>query len=314
MHAHTFRATLEEINSQATDIPSYISYLKSLNLENQDPQDVLICGAGDSLACSKFVETYMNYRTRAFDPYDLILHPEAARDKIVYFLSVSGRTRANIEVAKKVKHAARYTVAITANVESKLVKSCSKVIELRFSKAHAITPGTNSFTASLTACASIFNSIPPIRAREILKNANKWASKIPDTKGTFHFVGTGEFYGIAMYGAAKIYEYCGGSADYQRTEEFSHLNLFATKRKDSVLILDLGESDERARELHSKLESNGVNSCILPSIGVDSVSNAIFRSICTQFLALKIARGRGLKQPAFLNNEALLNISDQMIY
>ncbi|MDG7000255.1 MAG: SIS domain-containing protein [Nitrososphaerota archaeon] len=312
----SFESTLRQIQAQEFDIPEYISILKSQKIQHVDPSDTVFCGAGDSLACARFVERLMNFEPRSVDPYDLLLYPRVGRGKKLYFVSVSGMTQTNITAAAAFKEHAKETIAITANPKSELAKSCSEIIELKFTQSHGLTPGTNSFTASLLACSMLFKTPPRIDVSKMLKEAKDWALKIPKTNGTFHFVGSGSFYAIAMYGAAKIYEFAGGPADYQLTEEFSHLNLFATKKDDLVVILSYGREDSKAEELNSNLKNKGFKSEVLPLLSETEhvLQRAIYYSLCLQYLALHVAQSRAFKQPAFLQNKKLLDISNRMIY
>lgn len=312
----SFASTIREIEAQERDIPEYISYIKSLHLENLNPREAIFSGAGDSLACSKFVERLMNFEPRAYDPYDVILNSRVAQDKKVYFISVSGRTKANIQAAKLIKRHAKETFAVTANPKSELAKTCSNTIELRFTKVPGLTPGTNSFTISLLACSMLFKNPPKIDVKLMVERAREWAKSVQVSKGTIHFIGSGSFYALAMYGAAKIYEFAGAASDYQLTEEFSHMNLFATRKQDTVMILSYGKEDEKANTLCTSLTKAGIKSMLLPTLGDSEhvLQRAIFQTICLQYLALKVARNRGVKQPAFLHNKTLLEISDKMIY
>ncbi len=160
---------LNEIESQETDLIRYVSYMKNLGIEKVKPEDTVLCGAGDSLACVKFTERLMKFRLRAFDPYDILLYPNAIRNKRVFFVSVSGKTRANILAAKSARHhGAKETIAITANPDSELARSCSRLIELKFSKYDGLTPGTNSFTTSILACATLFKNLEMLNVKGMI--------------------------------------------------------------------------------------------------------------------------------------------------
>jgi glutamine---fructose-6-phosphate transaminase (isomerizing) len=315
-----FQETVKQMEAQTDDLTEYSSYLRSLKLENVRPEDAVFCGAGDSLACARFAERLMNFKPRSFDPYDAILYPDVFRDKKVFFISVSGRTKSNIQAANIARRkGARETIAITANPESELAKSCSDFIELRFTKSGELTPGTNSFTASLLACGMLFKNTLRIRAANAIANAKSWAKEIVTTSdSTFHFVGSGSFYAIAMYGAAKIYEFAGSAADYQLMEEFSHLNLFSLKggNKDHTIILRFGSDDEKGKMLDATLTQAGFSSFLMPieEEREHVLQRAIYYSIHLQYLALNIALLNGLKAPSFLTKTDSLKVSNKMIY
>jgi fructoselysine-6-P-deglycase FrlB-like protein len=318
-----FRSTLQEIEAQAVDLSSYYSYLKSLNLKKTAPEDCVFCGAGDSLACAKFAERLTNFRSRAFDPYDILLYPNVVKNKKVFFVSVSGKTRTNVVAAKSAnQHGALETIAITANPESELARTCSRTIELKFWKAPELTPGTNSFTASLLASAMLFETPKNTDVKRLLEAARKSANSLSESmddfpEASYHFVGSGLYYPIAMYGAAKIFELVGTQAEYQLTEEFSHLNLFSVDKKRSrIMIFPAGKKDAKSSRLCSLLKKCGFKTCIVPSFNekIEPVWQSIFYSIILQYLALFIANKRGLERPAFLSNPVRRMVSDKMIY
>ena len=72
-----------------------------------------------------------------------------------------------------------------------------------------------------------------------------------------HFVSTGCLYPIAMYGAAKVFEFTGDRADYQLTEEFSHMNLFSMSDDDCVILMKSDENDLTAGKLNQELGQSG---------------------------------------------------------
>ena len=321
MQADTgFESTINEIEAQEDDLKGYISYIRSLKIESVKPEEAVFCGAGDSFACAKFSERLMNFKPRAFDPYDVILYPEVVRDKKVFFISVSGKTKSNILAAKAAKRrGARETIAITANPESELATCCSDTIELKFTKSEGLTPGTNSFTCSLLACGMLFKNPPRFDVKEMIANAKAWAAGVSDSPhSAYHFVGSGSFYALGIYGAAKIFEFAGGTADYQLTEEFSHMNLFSLQRgqADKVIILRFGLNDERATSLDAYLNANGIESLLIPIQAEKEhvLGRAVSYSIALQYLALNVARNRGLQRPAFLLDQERLEISNKMIY
>jgi len=312
-----FESTIKEIEAQQTDLLSFASELNSINISQIDPGASIFVGAGDSLACAMFVERLSNLRPRSMDPYEIYNIPEIARGKDVHFISVSGRTKSNVEAASTIEGIARNTVAITANPDSPLALNCSKVLEIKFTKAPGITPGTNSFTTSLLPCCRLFNKIPEISdLTGIFTRAKRWAESQSENADAVHFVSTGFLYPIAMYGSAKVFEFTGQRSDYQLTEEFSHLNLFCLRKEDLVVILRDGDKDLVATRLAHELNHEGYCAQVLEfkEPGMSSLEVAISGAIHMQYFALNMALRNGLEQPAFLSNQNLLQISNKMIY
>ncbi len=312
----SFDSTIGEIEAQQHDLPEYAKYLNSLSIDPINPGETIFVGAGDSLACAQFIERLMNFEPRAVDSYELAQNPQIARNKTVFFISVSGRTRSNIEAASAIKGIAKKTAAITANPESQLAKICSSIIQLKFTKLPGVTPGTNSFTSSLLACSRFFG---PIRAEFDLSpkmaSAKHWAESHSENAETVYFLATGFLYPIAFYGSVKVPEFSGERAEYQLTEEFSHMNLFSMTRKDLAIILNQA-SDPEAAQLYEELNRRGYCAELLDlkETHADPVEVAVIYSIYFQYFALNAALRKRLSRPAFLENPTLLDISNKMIY
>ncbi len=312
----SFDSTIGEIEAQQKDLPKYAEYLNSLSLDPIEPAEAILVGAGDSLACAQFVERWKRFQSRSFDPYELSQNPEVAREKKVYFISASGRTKSNIEAAESVRMFASETTAITANPVSPLSKVCSSTLPLKFTKLSGVTPGTNSFTSSLLACARLFGPVPSlINLRELERQAKLQAESHSENAETAYFLASGFLYPIAFYGATKLREIAGERGEYQLTEEFSHMDLLSLKKTDLILLLQ-SEEDSRTAQLAKELYNGGYCAELLKlADGLkDPVITAIIFSIYFQYFALSSAIRKGLNEPFFLKDSKLLNISSKMIY
>ncbi|MHB1907979.1 MAG: SIS domain-containing protein [Nitrososphaerales archaeon] len=312
-----FYETIRQMEAQVDELRNVKSSRARL-----DPGKVIFSGSGDSLACALFVQAQSNYKVRAIDPYDLTLSPGLAKGKVVCFISISGKTVTNVLASKLVeKNGALETIAITREQNSPLAKSCSKTILLDFLKSKEKTPGTNSFTSSLLTCASLIRKIPPrLKVEPIIESAKQWAKASTDKldpRAAIHFVGSGPFFGIAMYGMAKIVEFSGTRASCQSLEQFSHMDLFSLGSKDLVFVLRNSKNEEKATLLDGYLRESKFQSLLVPFPILekcDPVELAIWYSIHLQYLGLECALKRGYKAPAFLSNRDVLNISNNMIY
>src|SRR6266702_6116649 len=127
---------------------------------NLDPSRMIFTGSGDSFASSLFAHYLSEMQAFAADPYELQLHPRVAKNKTIFITSVSGKTRTNIQLARKVKGVAKKRVAITANSKSPLAKECDDVIQLRYRSLGILTSGTASFSAALLAVAALIRGLP----------------------------------------------------------------------------------------------------------------------------------------------------------
>jgi fructoselysine-6-P-deglycase FrlB-like protein len=309
----------EEIRYQIDDLPAFSRYLGSLGTPPDSERLGTGCafvGAGDSFAAAKAAEYLSEFRARALDPYDLLQNPTIAEGKHVYMISVSGRTRTNIEAAKAVHGIARRVTAITSDARSALAANCDDVIELRFRKTGAVTLGTVSFTTTLLACCSRVRELPMIPdLLPIFEGYVKWSDAIElPTAGTVFIVGTGLGYCMAVYGAAKIFEVLGSKSQYQATEQFSHMELFSLAEGDFILLIPASGKDRKVAQLESLLVGGGWNVAKTSLIGGDEVVHSILTSMQLQVLIWRTALRLGLEECSFKKKEKHLRISNRMIY
>jgi fructoselysine-6-P-deglycase FrlB-like protein len=309
----------EEIKYQIDDLPAYSRYLRSLDappeLERTGNNCVFV-GAGDSFAAAKAAEYLSGFRARALDPYDLLLKPTAVEGKHLFVISVSGRTRTNVEAAKAAHGIARRVTAITSDVRSALAEACDDAIELRFRKTGAVTPGTVTFTTTLLACYSRVRELPAMPDLGwAFDSSVKWSDTIElPTAGTVFIVGTGLGYCMAIYGAAKVYEVLGWKSQYQATEQFSHMELFSLSEGDFVLLIPASRADEKAAQLEDLLTGGGWNVAKTSLNEDDQVVHSILTSMQLQVLVWRTALRLGLEECSFKRKEKNLRISDNMIY
>ncbi len=117
------RGQVEELRVFAHGIGTQGGYL-------QRPSDLIFTGLGDSFACSLFASYLSRGLACAAGPYELQQYPEMTLGKTVFITSVSGRPRANLQLARGIKRLARKRVAVTANPASPLAKECVDIIPL----------------------------------------------------------------------------------------------------------------------------------------------------------------------------------------
>ena len=306
----------EEIESQLDDLPRFARQLRAHNhYRGSDPSDMVFTGAGDSLASSLFAAYLSNGKARAYDPYELQLCPNLIRQKILFLASVSGRTRANILLARRAKRLAKKRVAVTADKQSPLAKECDDTICLSYRSTGVLTSGTVSFTTSLLALASTVAKLPTLtNLRNIGVRPRKWAQHIKTFPNEgFIFSGSGIGYALSAYGAFKIHEVPGLSADYLQTEQFGHSKLFSVKKTDNIVCI-AALNDQKTRQLSTSLSKNGFRSQLLNLNAEDSIIAALQAAFCLQHLALSLARRRGLAECAFLLDAKRQRLSSRLIY
>jgi glucosamine--fructose-6-phosphate aminotransferase (isomerizing) len=307
----------QEIHNQVEDLPAFARELgKYGRFRNLDPSSMIFTGSGDSLASSLFAHYLSQMHAFAADPYELQLYPRVTNDKTLFITSVSGKTRTNLQLAKKVKGLAKERVAITANPESSLAKECDDLIQLRYRSQGVLTSGTASFSATLLAVASLVRRLPKLDSLPVMeRRAAGWAGGLRvHPRGEFLFVGSGTGYSLAMYAAFKIHEVLGLSAQYQHTEQLGHSQLFSLQEKSDNLLFLSPSSDKKTSEVFRVLSKNGFHAYLLEGSKADPILATLQLVFCLQHLALNLGRGMGLQECAFVTDKKRLALSSQLIY
>jgi glucosamine--fructose-6-phosphate aminotransferase (isomerizing) len=287
----------------AADIRRQLDDLPTMPLPAPVQGDIAFVGSGDSHAAALAAYYFSAGRASCHHPDDVIADPSLVHGRKVYFVSISGRTQANIRAARTAKSASAHTTAITANPNSPLAKSCESVFELRY-KSAGRTAGTIGFAASALTCTHLATQgrtgYPADLARlhdRALRAAARLAGRIKP--GTAIILADSYLFPAAMYGALKFNEVLGSRTYAYPSEEFFHAPLFGLQRGDRVLIL--GRNPKNV----------GINiDCEMPS-KIDSFFYAMF---FFQHLVLAIARKRRMKECYFLANKRLLKKSSDFIY
>src|SRR5438094_3801471 len=156
----SIRAMAEEISNQTRDLPSFASQLRKRHISKLKPSSLIFTGSGDSYAAAVFAQELSQGESAASDPYELLQNIRRIRGKNLVIISVSGRTKTNIELARKAKGISTSTLAITANSESPLARECDDTLQLQYRTAGILTSGTISFTTGLLACALLLSILP----------------------------------------------------------------------------------------------------------------------------------------------------------
>jgi fructoselysine-6-P-deglycase FrlB-like protein len=149
----SIEAMEKETSYQAQDLPRFASELRQKHMPRLERSSLVFAGSGDSYAAAVFAQELSQGESVASDPYELLTSIKRIRRKNLVIISVSGRTKTNIELARKAKGIATNTLAITANPESLLARECDETLQLKYRTTGILTSGTASFTTTLLACA-----------------------------------------------------------------------------------------------------------------------------------------------------------------
>lgn len=305
----------EQLRGQVEELRVFANEIGAQGGHLQRPSDMIFTGSGDSFACSLFASYLSRGLARAADPYELQQYPELAIGKTVFITSVSGRTRANLRLARRIKRLARKRVAVTANPASPLAKECDETLPLPSRLLGPVTSGTVSFTTSLLALASRTRTLARLRDLDKAEaRAKQWARGLRTVpRGGFLFVGSEFGYALSAYGSFKIHEVLGNPADYAQTEQLGHSKLFSLQTRDNIVCL-ASRQDRKTAYVSRVLSKNGFHSNLLDIQARDPVVAGLEAAFSFQYLALELARSRRLKEVAFLLDRKKLRLSSSLIY
>jgi len=300
---------LNSIEAMAQDIGRQLDDLPRLALP-APAEKVAFVGSGDSYAAALAACYLSSGRAACWRPTDVISDPSLLVGRSACFVSISGRTRSNIQAASAARKAGVPTVAITADGKSPLASACDNVFALDF-KSAGKTSGTISFAASILACTHLATqgkTVCPADLKEIYARASKAAGRLAGRvrTGSIIMLGDSFLFSAAMYGALKFNEVFGSRAQAYPLEEFFHAPLFGLKCNDQVIVLGTkGDDVALARRV------NGLPVDCSASVPVESLFYAVF---FIQHLVLAVAKKKRLQECYFMRNKRLLKTSSKVIY
>ena len=306
------------IENQPWDLSTYCTKLQRLRNEYAilKPSRTIFTGSGDSYSAALFASELTNGISQAFDPYELSKKAWLARGKHIVIISVSGKTKTNIDLATKLRRKARAVVAVTSDLDSPLALKCDYTILLNHRRENVPTAGTSSYTSSLLACGFLLGRLPKeVDVSKTLARAWVWAKKrakqpIPTS---FTVIGSGLDHAIGYYGALKYSEVLGFPATCQYPEEFGHAYLFSAKKTDTMVCLS-SDYDQKTHAVFEATRRFNFSTSMVQSRERDPVLRGIEMALHFQCLAYILARKKGLKECAFISDRGRLGISSRLIY
>jgi fructoselysine-6-P-deglycase FrlB-like protein len=308
---------MNAIEAMQAEIEYQVEDLPKLGLPKAS-ENCLFVGAGDSYVASLAAQYVSAGHALCCYPTDVILNPSVASDRNMYVVSISGNTRANIMAAQAAKkHGARTTTAITARPESRLARSCDKVIQLKYRSVGVTTAGTISFASSILACLSLTKQVRlPASLGRIYRQASdqaeKAAGKIRSRDSSYIILGNGPLYLASLYGVLKFNEVFGAKAFAYPVEEFCHSPLFSVSRGDRIIVMG-AEGDDNS-SLSERLCQEGYSSVYVDFGKKEKVELLLQPMFFVQLLVVRLAQKRRLTSCYFLKNRSLLRVSSDFIY
>ena len=318
---------MNSIELMKKEIEQQVGKLKITDFQkNKKSSEYLFVGSGDSFVSGLIASYESNFNCLCMDPTEIICNPTLSKNKRVCFISISGKTMANILAAKKVKKYCKESIAITANPTSDLAKNCMKVIHLDYQKPSLPTAGTLGFMlTTMTALALVRKSIPVINTKKVYEKAEDLSNDIIEKikkyftfsiDQSIFFLGTSTLFPISCYGSLKINEVLGLKSSAFSVEYFCHSPLFSLTHKDILLIFSSKNQhmNKKANKLNYLLNKQKFYSFLIEIPFNTNVEILFFSSFFVQLLVYGLAKEKKLKNCYFLENKELLEISSDLIY
>jgi fructoselysine-6-P-deglycase FrlB-like protein len=290
------------------------SQIKELNSIHNSKlfDDCIYVGSGDSYVAGLIAEYLTNHKCRCYSPSDLF-NSRFIKDKTYCFISITGKTKANIEVARRASQAGVRTVAVTLNRNSQLAQVCKEVVPLKITTIQTPTISFGTFVASVITCLQIVGVTIPSKFDIWQKNGLELSLNLLSSmifpEQTVYLLGNKTLYAIALYASLKMSEFFCTTAVAHKLEEFCHSPIFGIKKSHQLWIMGQNEEPISKRLRRLKLHLSYVE-LYRPDIFTQLFESIFF----VQSLMLLMAKKYGYTQLQFVLREDILKTSSDIIY
>lgn len=302
---------MNSIESLKLDFNSQISQLGNIN-NKKICDDCIFVGSGDSYVAGLIVEFLTDHRCRCYSPSDLS-GSRFLKDKTYCFISVTGKTKANIEVAVQAAQAGVKTVAVTLNKNSKLAEICNETVPVNITRTKTPTAGFGTFVANVVTCLQISGITVPQKFDSWYKKGIELSLNFINSmilpEETLFILGNNTLYALALYTSLQMAEFFGSTAVAHKLEEFCHSPIFGLKKQHHLWIL--GQKEEQISRRLGKL---GLDLSYFELYHSDMLTQ-LFQSIFfVQNLILLLAEKYGYTELQYVMMKDVLKASSDIIY
>jgi fructoselysine-6-P-deglycase FrlB-like protein len=302
---------MNSIESLRLDFNSQVQELGNIS-NDKVSDDLIFVGSGDSYAAGLVAEFVTDHKCKCYSPSDLF-NSKFMDNKTYCFISVTGRTKANIEIARRAKESGIKTVAITLDENSNLAQVCSKVIPLKISKVNTPTAGFSTFTANVVTCLQLLGVTLPNKFHYWHKKAVELSLSVSESVAVSndltHVLANNLLYPVALYTSFQMAEFFGSTFTAHKLEEFCHSPIFGLKKSHNLWILGQNE-----KIYSSRIEGLGVSTSYIELYNSDVLSQ-VFQSIfLVQNLMLLFSERYGYTEVQYRLEKDILKVSSDIIY
>jgi fructoselysine-6-P-deglycase FrlB-like protein len=302
---------MNSIDALRLDFQSQVSELGNIRYDKISDRLTYI-GSGDSYVAGLITEYLTDHKNTCYSPSDLS-NSKLDKDMTYCFVSVTGKTKANISIAKRASKIGARTVAITFKQDSELAAACDKVICPKVKRANTPTAGFASFVANVVTCMQIAGLKVPqsfdIWHNNATKKSQHHLKSAILSKNTVFLLGNNMLYPIALYASFQMAEFFGSKTVAYKLEEYCHSPIFGVKKNDCVWILGQNELDVKRI-----LDKIGISLSYIELFN-DDVFAQVFESIFfVQSLMLRLSSKYKTNELRYVTMKDLLRASSEIIY
>ena len=302
---------MNSIESLRLNFNSQVSLLGKIDNDKISDECIFV-GSGDSYVAGLAVEYLTDHKCRCYSPSDL-MESKFSDNKTYCFISVTGKTRANIEVARRANKAGVKTVAVTLNKDSKLAEVCQQVVPLKITRSQTPTAEFAALVANIVTCLQLSGITVPdkfdIWHRKSIELSSNLLDSVKLPSDTTFVLGNNLLYAVALYTSLQLSEFFGTTAVAHKLEEFCHSPIFGIRQPHHIWIL--GQREHSIKESLKKLV---LQLSYFELYNSDSVAE-LFQSIFfVQSLILLLSERNGLTQLRYVSENDILKTSSEIIY
>jgi fructoselysine-6-P-deglycase FrlB-like protein len=293
----------------------FYSQIKQLyNIHNRKLfDDCIYVGSGDSYVAGLIVEYLTSHKCKCYSPSDLF-NSKFIKDKTYCFISVTGKTKANIEVARRASQTGVKTVAVTLNKNSDLAQICDEIVLPEIKRTDTPTAGFSTFVANVVTCLQISGITIPQKFEVWHKKGMQLSLDLLESimlpkEDSIYLLGNNILYTIALYTSFQMAEFFGSSVIAHKLEEFCHSPIFGLKRSDYIWILGQNES-----HVNQRLNALSLRLSYMELYNQDILTQVFESIFFVQNLMLLLAQRHGFTELQYVLMKDVLKASSDIIY
>jgi fructoselysine-6-P-deglycase FrlB-like protein len=302
---------MNSIESLKIDFNSQIKELN--NIDNRKLfDDCIYVGSGDSYVAGLIVEFLTDHKCRCYSPSDL-LNTRFSDDKTYCFISVTGKTKANIELARRATDLGVRTIAVTQNSNSKLAQICEEIVPLKITRMQTPTAGFGTFVGNVVTCLQIAGLTIPQKFDTWHENGVQLSHSLLKSftvpQETLYLLGNNTLYALALYASLQMAEFFGSTAFAHKLEEFCHSPIFGLRKSNCLWIM--GQNED---QITTRLRRLGLRLSYIELYNKDVFTQLFVAIFFVQKLILLLAERYRYTELQYVTMKEVLKASSDIIY